>query len=246
MGDEVHQEPFPSAFKPKVSIESKVAQQLRTVAADDEEVEEEEEEADDDESYRKAIASTVFKSKDGAMLKRKDHNVGLPPLFDEDVHEVTISRQLRQFVDATECVKGGRGWWKHEFCYQQHIYHLHYETNPQTKQSYVQKRIVLGMWSKDEHIKWTKGQPKEAYRNLDAKKSTVTLYYGQGDICHENNDYRHTLVKLRCSPSTKSTASISVSLTEPKLCSYIMTVDSGMFCDLLKHVDEYGIPIRGQ
>ena len=180
------------------------------------------------------------------VVERREQNVGLPHLFPEDSQDVLIARDLKRFVEAVECVKGGRGWWKHEFCFNQHIYHLHFENNPQTKQPFVQKRIILGIWDQTKHINWAKSQPKEAYMNLEAKKPHVTLYYGQGDICHENNQYRHTLVNLRCAPSLQSVTSISVSLTEPKLCSYVMTVDSGMFCELLKHVDEYGVPIKRQ
>ncbi len=182
-----------------------------------------------------------FKSTDGGPLKKTKSE--LPQQFVE-VNHATLAKQLKQFVDATECVKGGRGWWKHEFCFEKYIYHLHYETNKQTNQAFVQKRIVLGVWDKNVHIEWTKSQSENGFKRLTDAKPTVVLYYGQGDICHENNQFRHTLVKLRCLPGVKGSASISISLSEPKLCSYVMIVDSGMFCDLLKNVDEYGVPVR--
>ena len=251
MGDEVIIEEFPGNIVP--TQQPNIQLNIPTKLAGDEDVDDTEEEEEDDEeetgweknNKKQALyATTEFKTpltSSTPSLKVGSTSDSSAASLSESA-KANIFKQLQAIVKGRECVKGGRGYWNHEFCYGRHVHHVHYERDFETKQVMVERRIILGQWNLKKHKDWIKTQQVATYRNIYAKNPSITLYFGDGDVCFEINKHRHTLVKLRCLPEQKTSSRISVSLTEPTLCSYVMTVDSGLLCELLTDVDEFGVP----
>ncbi|KAK6019784.1 hypothetical protein OSTOST_14571 [Ostertagia ostertagi] len=48
-------------------------------------------------------------------------------------------------------------------------------------------------------------------------------------------------VRLRCKTADHSSLAISLSLAEPNLCQYILTLESERFCEPLQYADDYGL-----
>ena len=257
MGDEVIVEEFPGNVIPKQqpNVKVKIQTKLAQAAAEDEDDDDEEEEEDGELEARAAAAAAKNKnSNKNEFFATTEIKTPLSALMPDlktgqaaaeelsDGQKANILKQLKAILRGQECVKGGRGYWNHEFCYNQYVHHVHYERDFETKQITIARRIILGKWVVKKHLEWIKSQPTGSYRNVYSKNPSITLYYSQGDMCFEINKPRHTLVKLRCLPDQKTSSRISVSLLEPTLCSYELNVDSGLFCELLKDVDENGIP----
>lgn len=62
---------------------------------------------------------------------------------------------------------------------------------------------------------------------------------GQGDFCEETQSNRKTKVKMICSKTLRG-SQVAISLQETKTCSYIMKVESPLFCDAIRNADELG------
>ncbi|XP_038072354.1 endoplasmic reticulum lectin 1-like isoform X2 [Patiria miniata] len=142
---------------------------------------------------------------------------------------VLIDKQiLRDFLNGDYCLHGGQGWWKYEFCYGKFAQQYHTDTKTGTTV------ILLGSWNKQEHIAWWTQHQKTV------GSKSVTHYYGNGDICDLTGKPRVAQVKLKCKADMQATA-VTIYLSEPRDCEYVLGVDSPIICSLLETADEYGI-----
>ncbi|XP_022090588.1 endoplasmic reticulum lectin 1-like [Acanthaster planci] len=143
---------------------------------------------------------------------------------------VLIDKQiLKDFLSGDYCLHGGQGWWKYEFCYGK--FAQQYHTDVKTGSTTV---ILLGSWNKEEHITWW----TENKKHIGAK--SVTHYYGNGDVCDLTGKPRVAQVKLKCKEDMQAT-SVTIYLSEPRDCEYVLGVDSPIICTLLDTADKYGI-----
>ncbi|XP_044165025.1 endoplasmic reticulum lectin 1-like isoform X2 [Acropora millepora] len=133
------------------------------------------------------------------------------------------------FLHGEYCLVGGGSgsWWKYQFCYGKQVTQFHEDgSGPRIN-------ILLGKWNKEAHIKWKK----------DRKKITSTYtdhFYSGGEICDITGNPRTVQVRLKCKES-KHVQEVALSLTEPRTCEYVLTVESPIICPLLQKMDENGI-----
>ncbi|KAK2547712.1 Endoplasmic reticulum lectin 1 [Acropora cervicornis] len=140
------------------------------------------------------------------------------------------------FLHGEYCLVGGGSgsWWKYQFCYGKQVTQFH-EDGPIARGGGSGPRIniLLGKWNKEAHIKWKK----------DRKKITSTYtdhFYSGGEICDITGNPRTVQVRLKCKES-KHVQEVALSLTEPRTCEYVLTVESPIICPLLQKMDENGI-----
>ncbi|BHF59182.1 Endoplasmic reticulum lectin 1 [Sparganum proliferum] len=154
-----------------------------------------------------------------------------PPNFDL---QGARAREIHSFLRGSTCLTGGLGWWKHEVCYGGKI--TQYHEDPDTEE---RTEILLGTWSKDVHMKWIRRFTTYRPHSDPKKRTKISLYYGSGDFCQEVQTRRSVVLTLQCQPAAKST--VQLSFSEPNTCHYSITLESALFCDIVKRADENGI-----
>lgn len=141
---------------------------------------------------------------------------------------------VESFLSGKNCLHGGTGWWKYEFCYGKSIEQYHIEKD-KTKTS-----ISLGVFDKAKHIEWIEAHPHKKPKPI-AVRTQLSHFYSDGSICDKTGKPRQTEVKLKCLENTSNLNAVSLYLLEPKYCEYILGVESPLICDILSHADEHGL-----
>ncbi|CAF0842275.1 unnamed protein product [Adineta ricciae] len=141
---------------------------------------------------------------------------------------------LKKVFSGEECLASGNGWWQYQICYGKHATQFHDGENHRLS-------ILLGSWNRDKHIEWITANPhKKSSQNN--RERYVSLYYTDGDICELTNQPRTVEVKFKCSKKEGHSGAVTMYLVEPQTCSYVLGVESSLFCTLIDYTDEYGIP----
>ncbi|VDM56865.1 unnamed protein product [Angiostrongylus costaricensis] len=177
-------------------------------------------------------------------------------------NRLVVEDTVNRILSGSECIYGGEGWWKYEFCYGKSVLQYHQEPNGDRTE------ILLGVFDEVVHKAWVDEDkihrsPKKVRAlteffpslvecgsiaislllksRLQSNNQVVQIshLYSKGDICHELNAHRNVEVNLRCK-TAGSPLAISLSLAEPKLCQYILVIESERFCEPLQYADEYG------
>lgn len=140
---------------------------------------------------------------------------------------------VKAFLTGQDCLYGGTGWWKYEFCYGKTVqqYHVHKDGSRTT--------ILLGKFDEDQHINWITANPHKKPGNTGAAKKQLSHFYSDGAECEKTGKPRQTIVKLKCLEGT--TGAVSLYLLEPKYCEYVLGVESPVICEILDRADEYGL-----
>ncbi|XP_022185059.1 endoplasmic reticulum lectin 1 isoform X1 [Nilaparvata lugens] len=144
-----------------------------------------------------------------------------------------------KILSGENCLQGGSGWWKYEFCYGKSVEQYHLEKDG--------SRIVvrLGTFDRAAHVEWLQRHPHKRPKP-QATRTHVSHFYGAGSICDKTGQPRETEVKLKC-VTGQSLSSVSLYLLEPHTCQYILGVESPVICSLLPLVDEHGlVPLDAQ
>ncbi|XP_011343381.1 endoplasmic reticulum lectin 1 isoform X3 [Ooceraea biroi] len=161
--------------------------------------------------------------------------------IDESVNVITDQtvspaevNPIQNFLSGKNCLHGGNGWWKYEFCYGRSVVQYHVEKDGT-------KTIVnLGRFDKQKHLEWLAAHPNKRPK-LDEKKQ-LSHFYGYGSSCEQTGTFRQTEVKLKCvDRQIAGPSSVSLFLLEPKLCEYVLGVESPLICDILEYADENGL-----
>ncbi len=101
-------------------------------------------------------------------------------------------------------------------------------------------QIFLGKWDEEMHKEWSDRNPHKK-PSLTTMKRTIYHYYTGGAQCDHTGQPRSVEVKFRC-VDHPSPSAVSLYLMEPKTCEYTLTVESGLFCPLLKSAStDYGL-----
>ncbi|XP_013185274.1 endoplasmic reticulum lectin 1 isoform X2 [Amyelois transitella] len=168
----------------------------------------------------------------------------LHPLSEDNVVEEAKITQLaptisddspvRAFLNGENCLNGGTGWWKYEFCYGKHVTQYHVDRAGE------KTSLLLGKFDEDEHLKWIAENKGKAPKPVEYRTSVSHLYSG-GDVCDKTGQPRRTEVKLKCLENSSSPAQVSLYLLEPRTCHYILGVESPLICDILPLADENGL-----
>ena len=136
---------------------------------------------------------------------------------------------IDSFVHGKECyVSSFKTYWKYSFCFKKEIKMFHEESGV------ITQTISLGKFDEAKHLSWIKASPEKRRGQTE-----ISYLFSGGDICHETNRFRFVEARLRCLDS--ETRQFTMTLEEPKLCEYRLTLESSLVCKLLEQVDENGL-----
>ncbi|XP_039501625.1 endoplasmic reticulum lectin 1 [Drosophila santomea] len=146
---------------------------------------------------------------------------------------ITDLTPIKDFISGKNCLTGGNGWWKYEFCYGRHVRQFHKDKTSEVE-------LFLGYFSEEEHRAWSNANPDKGVRRHGFTTS-IWHHYGKGTHCEQIGKPREVDVKLTCTPVTNSGTAVSMYLVEPKTCQYILVVESPTICDLMHYADTQGL-----
>lgn len=151
------------------------------------------------------------------------------------INKLTDKQILRELISGDYCLQGGVGWWKHEICIGKHARQFHKDKTGETN-------IFLGHFNEDHHLQWLSEHPNKRPKPVGQRKFLYHMYTG-GDVCDVTGKARKVEVRLKCIDKTEhgSTHSLSLSLSEPVTCEYILLVESLLLCDLMDQADDNGL-----
>lgn len=142
--------------------------------------------------------------------------------------------QVESFLEGKNCLTGGTGWWKYEFCFGKYVRQFHIDKFG-SKTS-----ILLGVFDEKAHKEFLQAHPEKRPKPK-AQRKQITHFYNGGSTCDKTGQQRQTEVVLKCLENAPSKATVSLYLLEPKVCSYILGVESPLICDILDKIDEDGL-----
>lgn len=142
--------------------------------------------------------------------------------------------QVKSFLEGKNCLTGGTGWWKYEFCYGKYVRQFHVDKFG-SKSS-----ILLGVFDEKAHKDFMEQHHDKRPKPLKLRKQ-ISHFYNGGSTCDKTGQQRQTEVVLKCLENAPSRSTVSLYLLEPKVCSYILGVESPLICDILDKVDEDGL-----
>lgn len=141
---------------------------------------------------------------------------------------------VESFLSGKNCLNGGTGWWKYEFCYGKTVEQYHIEKDGK------KTSILLGRFNKEKHLEWIKNNPQKRPKPLGVRKQ-LSHFYSDGTICDKTGKPRQTVVKLKCLENAANLGAVSLYLLEPKYCEYVLGVESPLICEILQRADENGL-----
>lgn len=139
--------------------------------------------------------------------------------------------QIENFLEGKNCLTGGTGWWKYEFCYGKYVRQFHVDKFG-SKTS-----ILLGVFEEKAHKEFLQAHPEKRPKPKGQRKQIIHFYSG-GSTCDKTGQQRQTEVILKCLENAPSRSTVSLYLLEPKVCSYILGIESPLICDILDKVDD--------
>uniref|UniRef100_A0A183BV31 Endoplasmic reticulum lectin 1 n=1 Tax=Globodera pallida TaxID=36090 RepID=A0A183BV31_GLOPA len=146
---------------------------------------------------------------------------------------------VERFWRGDVCLQGGTGWWKHEVCFGRTVSQYHEEVDG--TDSTKRQSILLGKFDEAVHKAWATEHPGKAVeRKVDGTVMQVSHMYTQGDVCVETGAHRDCQVRIKCREDI-SAQKVFIYMLEPSTCSYVVVLESAMFCARLQHVDEFGL-----
>lgn len=128
----------------------------------------------------------------------------------------------------------GTGWWKYEFCYGRYVRQFHIDKNGETS-------VMLGHFDEDAHKKWLKENPQKRPFTKIGSRTHLTHFYQGGSICEKTGEKRQTEVQLKCMENSSSLTKVSLFLMEPKMCQYILGVESPLICEIIEKANTDGL-----
>ncbi|XP_051166804.1 endoplasmic reticulum lectin 1 isoform X2 [Leptopilina boulardi] len=151
-------------------------------------------------------------------------------LVDQELN-LAKANPVQSFLSGKNCLNGGNGWWKYEFCYGRSVMQYHLERDG------TKTTVDLGKFDKEKHLKWIEAHPHKKPKPLVQRKQ-LSHFYSDGSICDKTGKLRQTEVKLKCVTNPLgSQSSVSLFLLEPKTCEYILGVESPLICNILQYAD---------
>ncbi|KAK7506836.1 hypothetical protein BaRGS_00001687 [Batillaria attramentaria] len=171
---------------------------------------------------------------------------------------LTDKQVLRDLLSGDYCLQGGSGWWKHEVCLGRYARQFHRDRTGETA-------ILLGSFNEEKHLQWLEENPNKkpkpvGQRNFNEEKHLQWLeenpnkkpkpvgqrkflnyYYSGGDVCDMTGRPRSVEIRLKCAPNSQNPHAVSLFLSEPATCEYVLVVESAMLCDLMDQADEFAL-----
>lgn len=134
---------------------------------------------------------------------------------------------------------GGTGWWKYEFCYGKYV-----------KQYHVDKfggktTILLGTFDEKTHKSYLVSHSDKRPKQKGQRKQLIH-FYSEGSLCDKTGKNRQVEVILKCLENAPSSSAVSLYLLEPKICNYVLGVESPLICSIIDKVDDDGLVPRNE
>lgn len=152
---------------------------------------------------------------------------------------------LNEILSGKSCLdSGGAEYWSYMYCHLNRIVQYH-ETSTSNR-----KEVLLGAFNKERHLKYLHDHPSKRPNRFDGKVVQVVHYYSGGMKCGdepEQNFHREVEVRFRCSSKKTedelktSREDIQLSVTEPSMCNYIITLESDRLCKVIQGADYNGM-----
>ncbi|CAH1373828.1 unnamed protein product [Tenebrio molitor] len=167
----------------------------------------------------------------------------VPPPDFQDKEETTKAPEttkpqdtspVQSFLAGKNCLTGGTGWWRYEFCYGKSVEQYHIEKDGS------KVTIKLGTFNKQKHLDWIEQHPHKRPKPL-SQRTQLSHLYSDGSVCDKTGKPRQTEVKLKCLEDSTNLNTVSLYLLEPRYCEYILGVESPLVCDILSKADENGL-----
>ncbi|KAL5009237.1 hypothetical protein ScPMuIL_014818 [Solemya velum] len=149
------------------------------------------------------------------------------------ISAITDKQLMHDFLSGDHCLKGGAGWWKYEFCFGKYARQYHDDQDGRTV-------VYIGHWDEKAHLAWLELSPFKRPKET-LKRKYIANYYSKGDICDLTGNHRFAEVRLKCNENSNSPHAVSIYMTEPKPCEYVLVVESPILCTLMDKVDDYGL-----
>ncbi|CAH1155061.1 unnamed protein product [Phaedon cochleariae] len=184
--------------------------------------------AHDSQSLRKKYDSDRFRVE---LIKLKEDEP-ISPI--ERIMPLVDKSPVESFLRGKNCLTGGTGWWKFQFCYGESVEQYHVDKDGK------KISINLGVFDRKAHLDWIKQNPHKRPKPISQRKQ-LSHFYSGGSVCDKTGKARQTEVKLKCLPNPSSPNAVSLYLLEPKYCQYILGVESPLICDILARADEDGL-----
>ncbi|KAM7540317.1 hypothetical protein Aperf_G00000035955 [Anoplocephala perfoliata] len=143
-------------------------------------------------------------------------------------------RELQSFLAGETCLTGGAGWWRHEVCYGGRI--TQYHEDPNTGERI---EIILGKWNEAAHLAWLKQSSFRKPQLPAEKRFKLTQFYVDGDYCDQIKAPRTVRLTFIC--QRKVSTNVQLAFSEPSTCQYLISLESPLFCDLLKQATDDGL-----
>lgn len=131
----------------------------------------------------------------------------------------------------------GTGWWKYEFCYGRYVRQYHVDKDGETS-------VMLGYFNEEAHKEWLKENPQKRPISKVGSRTHLTHLYQGGSLCDKTGEKRQTEVQLKCMENSSSLTKVSLFLMEPKMCQYILGVESPLICEIIDKANENGLVPR--
>lgn len=149
------------------------------------------------------------------------------------IGHLTDKQVLRDLLSGDFCLQGGSGWWRHEVCLGRFARQFHRDANGEVS-------IMLGNFNEEKHRQWLADNPNKKPKPVGQRKF-LNYYYSGGDVCDLTGRPRTVEIRLRCISNSQNPHAVSLSLSEPATCEYVLVVESAMLCDLVDQADEFAL-----
>lgn len=103
---------------------------------------------------------------------------------------------------------------------------------------------MLGYFDEDAHKEWLKENPQKRPVGKSGSRTHLTHFYQGGSLCDKTGEKRQTEVQLKCMENSSSMTKVSLFLMEPKMCQYILGVESPLICEIIDKADKDGLVAR--
>lgn len=100
---------------------------------------------------------------------------------------------------------------------------------------------MLGQFDEEAHKQWLRDNPQKRPNSKTSARNQLTHFYQSGSICDKTGEKRQTEVQLKCMENSSSLTKVSLFLMEPKVCQYILGVESPLICEIIGKANEDGL-----
>lgn len=144
------------------------------------------------------------------------------------------SIQVADFLSGKNCISGGTGSWKYEFCYGKYVNQYTYGILG------LKTTVCLGKFDLNRHLEWIRNRPYKRPKPA-GHRSYITQFYSDGSVSDVTGRPRQTEVKLKCMENSGSRNSLVVYLYEIDHGEYLMGIESPVLCHVVAMADEDGL-----